>query len=435
MTVRRLGAGAALALAALGGPVASGLDAQRPAASPSSHPGEAITISVITFGPGDLVFERFGHNALRVHDASTGKDLSYNWGMFSFDDPNFLGRFLSGDTRYWVDTIPTAWLVETYRRQDRSIHEQELALSPAQRLELASIVAENVKEENRHYRYDYFLDNCSTRLRDALDRVLDGTLAGRFKPARTPWSFRSESTRLTAPDGLAQAGMDIALGPRADEPITAWEAMFIPMRLRDYLREVTIATDSGTVPLVASERVIHTPTARAPEPAQRRGLAIGGWGLMLGAWMLLLAPFSAATRRRTRVPAAVMAVIWYGLTGILGLALLGMWLGSAHVFWYRNLNLLLLSPLGVVAAVPVARAILRGRHTPFSVALAVALVSMALLTLAVAPFVTQRLGGPLLLVLPAHVGLAIATWRHTRGAPAPRPAPVRESGPPPEPAA
>lgn len=382
-------------------------------AAQAPHRGDAIEISVITFGQGDLVFERFGHNALRVRDAATGTDLAYNWGMYSFDQPNFIGRFLSGDTKYWVEAFPTDYLVGLYRRQDRTIHEQALALTPAQRLEVAEFVAENVKEENRYYRYDYFLDNCSTRLRDVLDRVLGGSLARRFKPINTEWSFRGESTRLTAPDGFAQAGMDIALGPRADAPITAWEAMFIPMRLRDYLREVTVVSENGTVPLVAAERVLHTPVARAPEPAERRGLAIGGWGLILGAWMLLLAPFSAKSRRRTRVPAAMMAGAWYGVTGILGLALLGMWLGSAHQFWYENLNLLLLSPLGVVAAVPVARGILRGSLTRFSRTLLLAIAGMAVFTLLLAPFVTQQLGGPLLLLLPAHVGLAIATWRHT----------------------
>src|SRR5690606_10368807 len=126
---------------------------------------------------------------------------------------------------------------EVYAAQDRESVEQELALTPAQRAELAAIVAENALEENKYYRYDYFRDNCSTRLRDALDRVLGGSLKGRFTPLRTEWTYRSESVRLTAPDGLAQAGIDVALGPRADVPMTAWEAMFIPMRLRDYLRE------------------------------------------------------------------------------------------------------------------------------------------------------------------------------------------------------
>lgn len=380
----------------------------------AAQPGSTITVSVLTFGPGDAVFERFGHNALRVRDDATGTDLAYNWGMFSFDDPNFLGRFLSGDTRYWVEAFPTAWLLDVYRRRERATQEQVLALTPDQRLEVKRYVEWNALEANKYYRYDYFLDNCSTRLRNALDQALGGSLERRFVPIRTKWTFRNESVRLTTPDGLAQAGIDIALGPRADQPITAWESMFIPMRLRDHLRDVTVPTADGTVPLVASEAVLYVPSAREPEPTERRGLTIGAWGPIIGAWMLLLTPFSAAARRRTRVPAATMVVLWYGITGILGLALLGMWLGSAHLFWYRNLNLLLLSPLGLIAAYPVARAVLRGELTRTARLLTSAILWMALLVLLIAPIVTQRMAGPLLLLLPGHIGLAIAIWRHTR---------------------
>lgn len=408
-----IGRAARLALA-LAVAAAPGL-AQRPAVAPLD--GSTLRISVLTFGPGDLVYERFGHNALRVQDLAGGEDLAYNWGMFSFDQPNFLGRFLSGDTRYWVEAFPTAWLVDMYVRADRETVEQELALTPEQRLAVAALVRENAREQNKYYRYDYFRDNCSTRLRDVIDHALAGALRGRFEPIRTELSYRGESLRLMAPDAFVQAGMDLALGPRADAPITAWESMFVPMRLRDRLREVTVpAVDGGTMPLVLAERAMHAPLVRAPEPTGSRGLSLGAWGPILGAWMLLLAPLGAASRRRTRLPAAAMAALWYGVTGLLGVVLLGMWFFSAHVFWYANLNLLLLSPLGLVAAAPVARAVWRGTATPLVRGLAFAIAAMALLALLVAPLASQRLGGPLLLLLPAHLGLAIAVWRHTRGA-------------------
>ncbi len=401
-----------------------------------AEPGSSLQISVLTFGQGDAVFERFGHNALRVRDTLAGEDLAYNWGMFSFDEPQFLQRFLSGDTRYWVEAFPSAWLIDIYAQQDRESVEQVLALTPAQRLQIAAAVRANALEQNRYYRYDYFLDNCSTRLRDVLDAALQGSLKGRFTAVRTDRTFRSESVRLTAPDALAQAGIDVALGPRADQPLTAWESMFIPMRLRDHLREVTVpAPEGGTRPLVQEEILLHRAT-RAPELAERRGLALGALGPVLGAWMLLLAPVAVAGRRRTRIPAAVMAALWYGVTGVLGLALLGMWIGSAHVFWYENLNLLLISPLGLVAAFPVARAILRARPDRLSQLGVRGLAALAASTLILAPFVDQHLGGPIFLFLPAHLGLVVTYWRHTRavgatpeapgagGAPAAPPAPA-----------
>jgi hypothetical protein len=380
----------------------------------ASASGESLRISVLTFGQGDAVFERFGHNALRIRDLATGEDLSYNWGLFSFDEPQFLRRFLSGNTNYWVDAFPTADMLDYYARNDRHSVEQDLNLTPAQRAELAAFVRTNVLPENKFYRYDYFLDNCSTRLRDALDRALGGALRTGATAVRTDLTFRSESVRLTAPSPLAQAGIDLALGPRADAPLTAWESMFIPMRLRDYLRTMTVAgPDGATVPFVAEERVLYT--ARRPaELPERRGLAIGALGPVLGAWMLLLAPVGAAARRRTRIPAAVMATLWHGVTGLLGLLLFGMWVGSAHVFWYNNLNLLIASPLALVAAVPVTRAILRGVPTRLSDAATLAMLGMALLGTLLALFVTQRMASVILLLVPAQIGLAVAYWRHTR---------------------
>jgi len=404
------------------------LAAQAPArsapAAPTAAPtAAALRISVLTLGQGDAVFERFGHNALRVVDPAAGTDVSYNWGMFSFDEPGFLRRFLSGDTRYWVEAIPTPWLLDYYAGGDRETTEQVLALTPAQAAAVAAFAAHNARPENRFYRYDYFLDNCSTRLRGALDVALGGALERRFAAIRTTWTYRSESVRLTEPSRFAQAGIDIALGPRADAPLTAWESMFIPMRLRDYLREVTVPGVDGTpIPLVAEERVLYV-AKRAPESAERRGLALGVWGPILLLWMLLLTPWSAKTRARTRIPAAVATVAWYGATGVIGILLLGMWLGSAHVFWYWNLNVLLLSPLGLVAAVPVARAILRGRFTPVARILFLAMLAQAGIVTVLAPFVTQSLAGPLLLFAPAHFGLAFAAWRHAHPDLAAEPAP------------
>lgn len=377
-----------------------------------------LTVSVLTWGPGDLVFERFGHNALRIQDRATGMDLAYNWGMFDFDQPNFLGRFLSGDTKYWVEAFPSQMLIDFYARQDRESIEQVLNLSDAQKSQLAAFVANQALEANRYYRYQYFDDNCSTRIRDALNTVLGGALERSFVPIRTEWTHRGESIRLTGPTMYSQLGIDLALGPKADVPMTAWQAMFIPMRFRDYLRDVTVPNPSGgTMPLVLEERALHTPQARAAEPTVARGLTLGALGPVLGAWMLMLVPVAASSRRTRRIPAAVMAALFYGVTGILGVVLLGMWLGSAHEYWYGNATLMLCSPLALAAAVLASRAVLRGTLSGAARLVVAAVLLQAVLALLIAPLISQRLGGPLLMLLPAHIGLAIAIWRHTRPLP------------------
>jgi hypothetical protein len=195
--------------------------------------------------------------------------------------------------------------------------------------------------------------------------------------------------------------------------------MFVPMRLRDFLRDVTVAAPAGgTQPLVAQEIRLHTPTARSPEPTERRGLTLGALGPVLGAWMLMLIPTSADARRKRRIPAAIMAALFYGLTGVLGVVLLGMWLFSAHTFWYWNLTLLLCSPVALAAAVLGARAILRGERGVLDTMVIAAVAIPAAATALLAPFVSQQLGGPLLFLLPAHLGLALVIWRFTQAPPA-----------------
>jgi Domain of unknown function (DUF4105) len=400
------------ALVTLGALTAVPLDAQ-PATGAEAPP--RYQISVLT---GDAVFERFGHNALRVRDFLTGADLAYNWGMFSFDEPRFLSRFLSGDTRYWVEAFPTSWLLEVYAAQDRESIEQVLALTPGEAATLAEAVAANATPEQRFYRYDYFRDNCSTRVRDALDAALGGALARRFQAITTEWTYRSEAVRLATPDRWAQAGIDVALGPRADRAMTAWEAMYVPMRMRDLLREVRRPDSTGVaVPLVRLERTLYT-ARRAPEARAAQGLALGPMGPLVAVWFLLLVPVSGAARRTRRGAAAIAVGLWCTVTGLIGLMLLGMWLGSAHVFWYRNLTLLLASPVALALAWPAARGVWRGVAGRWVRAGTLALVTQTGLALALAPIAGQRLAGPLMLFAAANLAMALVVWRHAVAPPA-----------------
>jgi hypothetical protein len=249
-------------------------------------------------------------------------------------------------------------------------------------------------------------------VRDALDAALGGILRPQFTATQTALTYRLESRRLSAPDPFAQAGIELALGPDADRPMTPWETMFIPMRLRDDLRRVTVTTAAGPVPLVAAETV-HYVARRPVERAEPGGLVLGPLGPVLAIWGLLLVPLTPAMRRRARIPAAVLAGGWFAVTGLVGVLLLGMWLGSAHLFWYRNLTLLLASPLGVLVAYPVARAILAGQAARWLRIMLVLIAGQSMLALALSPFVSQQLAGSLLLLLGANVTLVMAALRHT----------------------
>ena len=376
-------------------------------------PGSQITVTLVTFGLGEEVFERFGHNALWFHDASTLQDVAYHWGLFSFNEPGFLVRFLTGDTKYWMGAVDVRELIEFERRRGRPITLQRLNLTPAQALRLREFVRWNALDENKYYRYDYFGDNCATRLRDALDHALGGAIRQATGTVRTTLSYRRESVRLT--DGMApvQAGIDIALGRPADVPLTEWESFFIPMRLRDAVRGIRIPGPDGVdVPLVAQEQIVPLPpeTKPIPELAIAPSLTprFAVLGLLLGALVVVLRVMML-TRRSAAWGLALFGSAWSLLCGVLGVVLLFAWIATKHVFWAWNENVLLLTPLSLALVLLIPAAVLSGRRERAArmIASIVALLGVVAAVHAIVPG-GQENGAVVALFLPVHLALAWA---------------------------
>ena len=310
--------------------------------SASGPPGSELSVYLMTMGQGDLVWERYGHNAIGIRNTRTGADVVFNWGLFSFEDPGFIRRFLFGEMMYWMGGQDAASTLAQYQSENRTVEVQELNLSPAQRLALLGAIQVNAQEENKFYRYDYFLDNCSTRVRDALDSILGGALRMATDSVQTATSYRWHAKRLMAEDRLTVVGIDIGLGRPTDRPISQWEEMFIPMKVRDRVRELRVPDDSGRlVPLVMSERVLFQ-AQRTPE---REGppnllLPLGVIGLLLGGGL-----YAAQRRGRAALPLAVVVAI---LLSVLGGALLFLRLATKHVAAYDNTNLFVYNPIWIL---------------------------------------------------------------------------------------
>jgi hypothetical protein len=391
-----------------------------------AEPGSELEVTLMTFGLGEEVFERFGHNALWLHDGARGIDVAYNWGLFSFRQPRFLQRFLTGDTLYWMGGEDAHAMIEQYRAMGRPITLQRLNLTSAQKLALRDFLRWNEQEENRYYRYDYFRDNCSTRLRDALDRAMGGALRAAMDSIRTPLTYRRESVRLTDGDRPVQTGIDIALGRPADAALTVWESFFIPMRLRDAVRDATLPIGPGGSPvrLVAEESqiaplpgsTIVPERATAPRLVWRLLLV----GVVLAATIAVIR-IMAMSRRGAVWGLALVAMTWSFLCGLLGVILILAWTATRHVFWAWNENLLQLSPLSLALVVLAPLALLRGRAQRAAriVAVAVVLVATFGALLAVVPG-GQENRAIVALFLPVHLVLAWALALPQVAPPAPR---------------
>mgnify|MGYP002624435811 FL=1 len=185
---------------------------------PSSAPADPLVVYLMTMGPGEAIYERFGHNAIWVRDTVAGTDRIYNFGMFDFQQENFYWNFAKGRPRYWLDTWSLEGTMRVYSATRRTVEVQELALTAAQKADLAASLAFNANPENRTYTYDYYLDNCSTRVRDALDQVLGGALRRATEGVPGEGSFRFHTQRSTTNDPWMYLGILAAMGPRADAP-------------------------------------------------------------------------------------------------------------------------------------------------------------------------------------------------------------------------
>jgi hypothetical protein len=383
----------------------------------STEPGSNLTVYLLTFGMGDEVWERFGHNAIWIKDRTRGTDTTYNWGMFDFNQPDFVRRFLSGDTRYWMQGIDLDSMLDAYKRANRSILAQELNLTPAQRLSLQQYVQLNEKPENKFYRYDYYRDNCSTRLRDALDHAVGGQLQTSTVSRQTSGTYRSHTLRLLGSNIPMYTGADLALGHPADKPISVWQEMFLPVRMASDVRSVSLTDSTGAqIPFVRSEMVLFT-AGRAPEPSAPPNYFpwFVALGIVIAAGMIALVRSAEGGSKIAFFLATAISTLWSLIAGACGVALVIAWVFTRHYFMSRNENLLHLDPLSLCLVVLIPLAVYGRRGVSRAIKLAgfVAALSLVGFVLQGIPFFSQKNGEIIGLALPINLAVWWTVYRLT----------------------
>ncbi len=409
------GVALAVCLAVAASPVVAQVPgADEPAGAPVPARGEELTVYLMTMGPGAAFWERFGHNAIRVRDDARGTDIAYNYGMFSFEQENFFLRFIRGQMDYWMAPEDAQWLMAAYPSVDRSVWLQELNLTPAQRADLRDFLERNALPENRFYRYDYYRDNCSTRVRDAIDLVIGGQLRLQTEGISSGTTYREHTRALTSADPALYSGLMLGLGQPVDREITAWEEMFLPMELRERIRDMTIDNGAGErVPLVLSEEVVYERSAPLSD-----GDTSTRWPIytLIGVVLGLAIVFTGRRRALGQAGGGVfpwLAGVWSALAGTLGVVLVGLWAFTDHATSYWNENILQFSPLLLVLAVLIPGAV-RGRETlrlAAWLAGLIAAISLAGFMAQVFPALSQSNGEIIGLALPVNLAIAYALAR------------------------
>jgi len=303
-----------------------------------------LQVSLITCAPGAELYSVFGHTALRIVDSAANTDIIYNYGTFNFDDPDFYSKFVRGKLMYFLSQQSFPDFLYEYAYFKRGVTEQVLQLSPIEKKEIQLSLFENVREENRYYTYDFFYDNCATRLRDIIFKTNKDNA---FEPsafAESGTTFRDylHNYLSRAEMQWTTLGIDLLLGIGADKTMTTAECMFLP----DYLAQGLSLSMKGKAKLVERDQV-HLPNT------QDLPIKLPFWQtpLFFFSFLALLVILPSFLRSKAMGSfQSIMDRIIFVLSGLLGLLLLFMWFGTDHQSFANNLNLVWAMPINLLVA-------------------------------------------------------------------------------------
>ena len=299
-----------------------------------AHIDSTISVGFITCGPGTEAYSLYGHTALHLTDLGQHVDVAVNWGIFDFDKPNFVGRFVFGLTDYTMGIYAFDDFLREYRANGRWVKEQRLNLTAEEKVRIAEAIWENYRPERREYRYNFFYDNCTTRARDMIAGHLDAET--KWQPsANDGLTFRQLVHQYCAEQPWTRFGNDMLLGLQADRPTTTGERQFLPSETMSDLGRLRKA--DGTPLVSATETLVNAP---APPADGGFPLSPRACALLLLAVVTALTAWEIKTRQDLRW-LDVLLMLPCGLAGIV----LTLMLFSEHPTVRLNLQLLLLNPL------------------------------------------------------------------------------------------
>ncbi|MFT4204263.1 MAG: DUF4105 domain-containing protein [Chitinophagaceae bacterium] len=305
---------------------------------------KGVRVSLLTCAPGPELYSTFGHTAIRIVDSATYSDIVYNYGVIGetldYDDPRFYVRFMRGKIKYMLDAYSFRDFMYEYQVEQRSVWEQELDLSEAQKKELLALLQDNLKEDKRYYKYDFWLDNCSTRPRDLLFQKLSGLrlekpiIAPNTTPRRLIHAYLDR-----AGQSWSKLGIDILLGQLMDKPIDDNGAMFLP----EYLMKGIDSTSNNDKPVVVARKtILALPSPIEPSGKYNPLLAILFFSLLYASLYWLLWKKENAYK--------ILDAFLLLITGLLGVLLVVMWTATDHTVCKSNWNVLWAIPTNIVVA-------------------------------------------------------------------------------------
>jgi len=306
-------------------------------------------VSILTIGPGAELYDKFGHSAFRIKDPVNGYDIVYNYGTYDFNTPNFYTKFARGQLLYELSTNTFENFLWRYKSQNRWVKEQVLQLTYSQKEAVFNYLQNNAKEENKKYKYDFFFDNCATKIRDVLKEVLGDTITYTDDFIEEPMTFRQLIQKNVHANSWGSLGMDVAIGAITDTEASAWEHQFLPDYVFEATAVATLKKDGDELPLVDETNVLYEST---PQKEKKNFLTSPFFIFsVLGLLILGVTARDYKNKARSRVLDATLLFV----TGLAGLILCFLWFGTDHTATANNYNLLWAFPFSLPIAFALAK--------------------------------------------------------------------------------
>lgn len=290
-------------------------------------------VSVITYGPGDALYEKFGHTAIRIQDPVLQLDLIYNYGIFDFTEANFYVNFTKGYMKYKLARYPFPPSLRSYNEDQRWVKEQVLNLTTKQRNDFFYYLENNAKPENASYFYDPFFNNCSSKPRDIIKDILGNTVTYKSNFITEKQSIRTLMNQEINPNTWGSLGINIALGNRLDKTANSNEYMYLPDYVFATLADSQIMVDGKEKPLVAKTNTLLDYPEKENSSDTPSPLLVFVALLVFGSF-ITFKDYKNQTRTR-----------WFdsfllGITGTFGILIVFLWFFTNHSTAPNNFNFL-----------------------------------------------------------------------------------------------
>ncbi len=305
---------------------------------------EKAEISIITCDPGNELYSTFGHSAIRIKDPIKRMDKVYNYGTFNFETPGFYMKFTRGQLDYMLSVSPYKYFIISYMNEKRGIREQILNLSPEQKNNVYAYLIKNALPQNMYYRYDFFFDNCATRVKDVMKNVLKDSMIIPEQITQKQLSFKAMLKPYLQGKDWERFGIHLALGQPANEIASTEESTFLPDYLENVFNHTQVIINGQKMPIVKEKIVLYAPKDKIEV---KSGFFSPFLIFSIMLFFVLILSFIEYKNNKYFI---ILDKTLFFVFGFIGIIILLVWFGTEHKAVVSNWNIFWAMPLFFIAS-------------------------------------------------------------------------------------